>query len=198
MKRVSYLSLILLASSVLVSAQTLGPNQHAAIKNACHTLPLGFEPNQGQAASPALFVAHVSHGNILLTSEGPIVALQSKSGGPHREFAGIHAFRIKLLGSNPEPIAFTFDPLPGRSNYLRGNDSKKWVRDIPNYAGVRFGNVYHGVDMTHYGNNGQLEYDLVIAPGTDPCHIRFCVEGPQRVSLAANGDLFLKLATTLV
>jgi hypothetical protein len=28
--------------------------------------------------------------------------------------------------------------------------------------------VYPGIDLIYYGNQGQLEYDFLVAPGADP------------------------------
>ena len=59
-------------------------------------------------------------------------------------------------------------PTPGKSNYFIGNDPAKWHRDIPQFARVRYRNVYPGVDLVYYGNQGRLEYDFEVAPGSDP------------------------------
>ncbi len=197
MKRTLHLSLILLASSLLISGQTapsIGP--HAAVKSTYGSLPLSFEPNLGQAASPALFVAHAAHANILVTAEGLIVASSSPaiSRQPRFEPGSIHTFQIKLLGSNAASTASAADALPGKSNYLRGSDPGKWLRNIPTYARVRVKDIYPGVDMVYYGKNQQLEYDFSVAPQTDPGQIRFRIEGAEHVSVARNGDLLLNVA----
>lgn len=45
--------------------------------------------------------------------------------------------------------------------------SEGWHTGIPNYAKVRYANVYPGVDLIHYGNQRQLEYDFVVNLGAD-------------------------------
>jgi hypothetical protein len=79
---------------------------------------------------------------------------------------------MKLLGSNPHRRVEGLDPLPGKSNYFVGNNPAKWHADIPTYAKVKYRDVYPGVDLVYYGNQGRLEYDLVLSPGTDPNVIR--------------------------
>jgi hypothetical protein len=44
----------------------------------------------------------------------------------------------------------------------------RWHTNIPNYAKVRYRNVYPGIDLIYYGNQRQLEYDFVVNPGADP------------------------------
>ncbi|MFQ5696379.1 MAG: hydantoinase B/oxoprolinase family protein, partial [Terriglobia bacterium] len=45
---------------------------------------------------------------------------------------------------------------------------ERWRTNIPTYAGVQYQDVYPSVDLVYYGNQRQLEYDLVVAPGADP------------------------------
>jgi len=79
--------------------------------------------------------------------------------------------RVKPVGMNPAPRITPLAQLPGKGNYLIGNDPKKWHTNVPTYAKVKYEDVYPGVDLVYYGNQGQLEYDFVVAPGVDPGHI---------------------------
>src|SRR5207245_10292527 len=53
---------------------------------------------------------------------------------------------------------------------------------------------YHNEDLVFYGNQRELEFDFVIAPGADPGAIQFGVKGATKVALANNGDLVLTAA----
>jgi hypothetical protein len=108
--------------------------------------------------------------------------------------------RMKLVGSNPHAGVVGVDPLPGKSNYFIGNDPKKWRTNVPNYSRVKYSDVYPGIDLVYYGNQGRLEYDFVVAAGADPKAIRISVasiydrrSGDHRLPLqiAANGDLVI-------
>jgi hypothetical protein len=79
--------------------------------------------------------------------------------------------RMRLVGANPEAKSIGVDPLPGKVNYFIGKDPSKWRTNIPTYARVRYQGVYPGVDLVYYGNQRQLEYDFVVAPGADPAAI---------------------------
>jgi hypothetical protein len=71
------------------------------------------------------------------------------------------------------------DELPGKSNYFIGKDPKKWHTHVPTYGRVRFASIYPGVDLVYYaGQNRQLEYDFVLAPGADPRAIQLAIAGP--------------------
>ena len=48
--------------------------------------------------------------------------------------------------------------------------------------------------MVYYGNQRQLEYDLVLAPGTNPRNIRLKIRGAENLRIDASGDLLLRVA----
>src|SRR5204862_3585507 len=82
---------------------------------------------------------------------------------------------MKLVGANRTAKVTGLDELPGKSNYFIGNDPKKWRTDVPTYAKVRYQDVYPGIDLVYYGNQRQIEYDFVVAPGADPKAIALAV-----------------------
>jgi hypothetical protein len=62
------------------------------------------------------------------------------------------------------------------------------------YAKARFGNVYPGIDLVYYGNQRQLEYDYIVAPGADPKRIRLGFEGAERLRIDEQGDIVAETA----
>jgi hypothetical protein len=94
---------------------------------------------------------------------------------------------------NPNARVAGSDRLPGVSNYLVGNDSAAWRTSIPQFAKVRYEEVYPGIDLVYYGSGGRLEWDFVVAPGADPSVVQFTVEGGA-VELDDRGDLALRAA----
>ncbi|PYV39316.1 MAG: hypothetical protein DMG06_23495 [Acidobacteria bacterium] len=78
------------------------------------------------------------------------------------------ALRMKLVGANASPRVAGLEKLNGKSNYFLGKDPTKWRTNVSLYAKVKYDSVYPGVDLVYYGNQGQLEYDFVVAPGADP------------------------------
>jgi hypothetical protein len=102
--------------------------------------------------------------------------------------------RMQLLGSNPAPRITDLEQLPGKVNYLRSQDRAQWHTDVPTYAKVAYGQVYPGVDLVYYGNQQQLEYDFVVAPGIDPGIIRLSFAGVDPVEVDGGGDLVLHAA----
>jgi hypothetical protein len=60
---------------------------------------------------------------------------------------------------------------------------------LATYSRLRYKEVYPGIDLLFYGNQGTLEYDFVVAPGADPGRIRLRVNGMASVN--GHGELQL-------
>jgi uncharacterized repeat protein (TIGR01451 family) len=153
-------------------------------------LPLMFEPNQGQTNARVRFLAHGTGYGLYLTADEAVLALLQSSATQHHA-SQTSVVRMKLAGANSfaEPTGDT--QLPGRSNYFIGNDPAQWHGNIPQFARVRYANVYPGIDLVYYGNRGRLEYDFEVAPGSDPKLVALKFQGPRNLRIDANGDLVL-------
>jgi uncharacterized protein (TIGR03437 family) len=99
--------------------------------------------------------------------------------------------RMKLVNADAGATAAGLDELPGKLNYLRGNDPARWQTGVPTFARVRYTAVYPGIDLVYYGQPRQLEYDFIIAPHADPARLRLRFEGAERIEVDAAGDLVL-------
>ena len=117
----------------------------------------------------------------------------SPGGRPSAADAPTRVLRMKLRNANASAKVAGVDEQAGKSNYFVGNDPAKWQANIPNYAKVKFEGIYKGIDLVYYGNQRQLEYDFIVAPGTDPHRIAFTVSGAKRIRQTAQGDLIFKM-----
>jgi uncharacterized repeat protein (TIGR01451 family) len=149
-------------------------------------LPLIFEPNHGQAPPSVKFLARGTGYSLLLDESGAVLALQAAPRS--RADAGEGFVRMKLVGANPDALASGINPLPGKSNYFLGNDPQKWHSDVQQFAGVRYRSVYPGIDLVFYGNQGHIEYDFRVAPGSDPSRAELQFDGATRL-VQQGGDL---------
>ena len=146
-------------------------------------LPLSFVANQGQSEKQVKFLARGQGYSLFLTpdrsgAEPARARRQSRTLTPSCACAWSAPIRIR---SSPG-----LEPLPGTSNYFIGNDPARWQRDVPNYARVKYTGVYPGIDLVYYGNQRQLEYDLLVAPHADPARIALAFDGVQTLSLDAD------------
>jgi hypothetical protein len=153
-------------------------------------LPLAFEPNRGQAEAGVNFLARAPGYGIALTpTEAALVLSKRLDGSAARPRAGL---RMQLVGANPTATPQGLEELPGRSNYFLGNDPRRWVTNLPQYAQVRYQDVYPGIHALYYGTSRrQLEFDFVVTPGADPGRIQLAFPATPNLRLDARGDLVL-------
>ena len=143
-------------------------------------LPLSFEANQGQTDGRVQFLSRGPNRILFLTSSEAVLRMKHE------------VIRMKLAGSNRASKAVGAEPRIAKSNYFTGRDPAKWRTGVSNYGRVRFTEVYAGIDLVYYGQDGQLEYDWMVKPGADPSKIRLQFEGIQSMRMDADGDLVLK------
>ncbi len=154
-------------------------------------LPISFEENHGQVDSNVRYLAHAGKSAIYFTPNEAVLALYSRDS---QKKPLVSALRMQWIGANAQPEMVAEHPLPGRINYLIGRDPANWHTDLPTFGQVRYRNLFPGVDAVFFGKDGEIEYDLVLRPGSDPEKISFGLEGVQSMRLASNGDLVLRLA----
>jgi hypothetical protein len=152
-------------------------------------MSLAFEPNRGQTDARASYLAHGAGYGLFLTPTEAILSLAAVSRNSAPENTAVH---MQLEGASPHPEIVGTDSLPGKSNYFRGNDPSRWVRNVPTFARVRYSDVYPGIDLVFYGKQGQLEYDFRVRSGADSGHIRLNLSGVDHVSLTEDGSLSLR------
>jgi centrosomal CEP192-like protein/beta-propeller repeat-containing protein/ASPM-SPD-2-Hydin domain-containing protein len=150
-------------------------------------LPLIFENNVGQAASPYQFVSR--HGEIesLFSEDG--VDLVVGDGATVR--AQIH---FRLNGARAHVIPQGRGPLPSVTNYLIGNDPSRWISGVPNQSQVIFSQIYSGIDLVFHGKGNQMEQDFRVAARGNPDLVCFSIEGAKGVALDALGNLEISIA----
>jgi hypothetical protein len=166
-------------------------------------LPLSFEPNQGQTDSRVKFLSRAGHHTLWLTNDEAVLAVgrrsrMSRTGGTHEAARNQGQIppailRMKFIGANGNPKIKGEARQQGTVNYLTGK-ADEWRPGIPTYARVRYGSLYPGIDLVFYGNNRELEYDLIVSPGSDPEKIKLGISGAESLRLDADGNLVLKTA----
>ena len=196
-----------------ISASQSDPKAQTKILDSYGKLPLSFEANHGQTDARVKFLSRTSGYSLFLTGDEAVLTL---SGKKPQGFVSGHRFsdaasgsrkgvpsaadpttgkvlRMKLRNANPAAKVTGLDQLAGTSNYFIGNDPAKWRTNVPTYAKVKYEGIYSGIDLVYYGNQRQLEYDFIVAPGADPHRIAFDVSGAKRIRLDGRGELVFKV-----
>lgn len=150
-------------------------------------LPLSFEENRGQADARARFLSHGNGYSILLTPSTVLVNLDAAGKTGTRR----STIQMSFPGADSTPSITGTERQIGVSSYFIGNDPAKWVTGAPNYARVRYHQLFPGVDLAFYGHQGKLEYDFVVAPGVSPQAIQLQFDGVQTMRVDDRGSLVL-------
>jgi Bacterial Ig-like domain (group 2)/Divergent InlB B-repeat domain len=170
-------------------------------------MPLFFEANEGQTDPRVRFLTRSGGYTMFLTpTETVLVEGKNRIASGDAFGKGLKAFRVdaknsrqsvlrmELLGANSAPEFQGLQELPGKVNYLIGKNEATWHTNVALFSEVQVAKVYRGVDLLFHGDQRQLEYDFVVAPGADPSRIGFKIRGAKKIEIAANGDLILHTA----
>ena len=158
----------------------------AHVSAAYGQLPLAFEANQGQTDSQVNFLSRGNGYTLFLKPSEAVLDLHAA--------ASDQLLTMRLVGANARAQAVGLDQQAGASNYLIGNDPSQWHTHIANFDRVEYANVYAGINEVYYGNQRQLEYDFIVAPGANPSTIKLSFQGANDVSLDSQGNLVLHTA----
>ena len=196
--------------------------QHA-VRARFDALPIRFDLNQGQLATPVRFLARGAGYDLFLTTSDAVLTLDgpclscapttrqipsTRGPRPHTLVSGPPAFprdrsarpmrqssvRLSLVGANPHPQIIGLDRLPGVSNYFLGNNPQHWRAQVPGFARVEYRAIYPGIDVIYYGRQGHLEDDYILAPGANPAHLRLRLGGARALTVDARGALLIQTA----
>jgi hypothetical protein len=160
------------------------------VERAISTMPLVFEPNVGQTDSRVKFMARSTGYAAFLTGPSQtVLKIRNRA-------ANDDVVTMNLAGANPQAKGGPIEKTGGVTHYYIGNDPSKWHENVTNYAKVRYGEVYPGIDVVYQGDDGRFRYDFILEPGADPKSIRMTFDGTQTVKVDAKGGLVLGLANS--
>ncbi|MBM4053233.1 MAG: hypothetical protein FJ264_00885 [Planctomycetes bacterium] len=178
------------------------------IRESYSKLPLYFIKNEGQMGEEVKFYETGSGHVMYFTEEGVYLSLiggRQDTGNKMPEARGenqdagvsdsafhnsdIVTIRLIPIGANKHPEIVAEGLQEGTINYFIGNEPENWRTNIPTYSAVVYKEIYKGIDLKFYGNNRQLEYDVIVRPGADPAQVRFAYEGIEDLRINKDGDL---------
>jgi gliding motility-associated-like protein len=162
-----------------------------------------FIENRGQWDSRVLFMAEVPAGVIYIhqtgytvvqhdtkdweqvydilhghTHDGKSINLQSRNINIKS-----HAFKVNFLNAAAKPQVVPDKALQTRNNYYLGSDPSKWATNCRTYLGVTVKEIYPGVDIRYYSQNGLVKYDLIAKPGADVSKIALKYDGVDKLEI---------------
>ena len=169
---------------------------------ASHAIPVWFEPTApGEAGS---FVARGPTFTMSLSPDGARIDMGggrmpgAESAAGARQPGSRQTLSIEFIAAHPRAGVSGAESRPGVSHYFLGSDPAAWRRDVPQFGAVRMTQVYPGIDVLFYARQTTLEYDLVVAPGSDPRDIALRMRGASSLELDDDGHLLARLGQAAV
>jgi RHS repeat-associated protein len=190
------------------TASTSSSGRKSLVEKELAGLPLAFEPNKGQAGVGVAYLAHGSNFTVMVrgdtltlviapppksaqaqhTSKGAATIVLPPKADPPTPSGPPDIITLTHSGANPDPVITGESPLPGKVNYLTSSDRSRWLTGLTTYSAVRVHDLYPGIDLVIHSNNGKLEFDYDLKPGTAPGLIHLHVSGDHGTGLI-NGSL---------
>ena len=100
--------------------------------------------------------------------------------------------RLDFVGSErvtPESMG----AIPGRYNFIRGNDPARWRTGVRAFSEVVYRGLYPGIDLVYRASPDGVKYEFLVGPGADPSRIVVHAEGQS--SLRGDGGTALVIDT---
>ena len=162
----------------------LGSNHNGAAMHPLHA-PVLFETNQGQADPGVDYLCSGVNRWFSISAQSATLQLTSP-------------LKIRFIDANRDAKHDGSNRKIAGNNYLIGDDPRGWLIDVPTYGGVRYRQVWPGVDVLYYCADERLEYDFIVAPHSDISKIQLAFEGADSLSLNPGGDLVMKVGESQV
>lgn len=154
----------------------------------------GFIPNQGQWDGDFTFKTELNNLTVFTQNNGFKYVLSESLAHDHDveddhhhptpDMINRHAFSLRF--ENSDEISYSgLSQKSGYHNYFLGNDPTRWKSHVPVYKELSATNVYEGVDLRVYSDNGAFKYDFVLAPGAQHQSIVFNYTGAEEVFFSA-------------
>ena len=97
-------------------------------------------------------------------------------------------------GFAAEPMLI--EPSTGRANFFAGRDSQQWMLDVGLHNGVRYRDLWPGIDLTYRTATSGLKSEFRVAPGMNPALIQLLYDGAT--PRVVDGKLELRTAESVI
>ncbi len=148
-----------------------------------------FIENLGQWSEEISFVGETSYGRIALGPDALFHQIGSYSDQDKEEMITI--LKMSFLNSN-DVLPIGLDRLSYPTSYFKGNDPSKWVSGAMSYKGVRYRNLWDGIDLDYIITEDGAKYSFTVMPGSKVSDIQIECEGQDGVEIKP-GELIFSL-----
>jgi hypothetical protein len=109
----------------------------------------------------------------------------------------VHVYNVEFVNANPFTVIIGEEKLSTLYNYFTGNDRSRWASGVSSYGKLRYNDLYCGIDMQYFTQQGRLKYEWIVSPYTDPSVIALKYNGVDELYVD-NGNLHVKTSVNEV
>lgn len=196
-------TLLFLTLIPLLSLAQIKPDQALPGTNNSLSSTLCFTENRGQWDPAIISNAPTPYGFCRVLPNGLSFAFMSSKNVDSDSIAINQSF-IQICNFNfinPSALLTVNGSvaLPQVHYYYKGNIDSTTAKSCQNHATYLYKNVWNDIDVHVYGNSKrQLEYDLILKPGSDPENIAFILTGHNDIYPENDGSLVQTTALGIV
>lgn len=188
------------AQGLDVTSHRLTTTNLARVSTASKSAPVMFIENTGQFNDGARFQVRGGNGTIWLAEDAIWVTLleqRQAANSPLQHLLFPEQFepvqpdrprnrvnlKLSFVGANPHPRLEPFDRINTHVSYFIGDDMTKWQSDVPAWGGVRYKDLYPGIDLEITSENGQIVQRVVAHDQANLDSVRLRVDGQENLRL---------------
>lgn len=130
-----------------------------------------FTENKGQWDERIKYQLRTVAGNVLFENQQFTFALFDTPQDKHEKAVGdnsteilkSHVYRSHFIGANSNYRIVAQNRYEDYGNYYLGNDKSKWKDHVYSYSELTYKDLYEGIDVHIYNENGNLKYDYLLS-----------------------------------
>ena len=147
---------------------------------------LSYIINQGQWDGEVLFMANGAGFRLWVTQKSLVYEFMASSASDSTMLGHVVKMNFDLAQAG---YISAGKESSGVVNFFNGSDRSKWIEKVPQFGEITLSELYDGISLRLYGENGMPRYDLIVEPGADLSQIKFSLDGAENVLLNQAGDL---------
>lgn len=181
----------------------------APFKNFDKTDNIFFIENKGQWSHEILFLASNKGMNAWITNTGVIydhyignlnydeMATVDFSSSDIEEFKRNnsiikgHVVELGFVNTNKNAKPKGMKKNSAYYNFFIGNDQNNWQGNVGLFEVIEINEIFEGIGIKYYFENGLLRYDYHVNPNADINKIKFKIEGEDNYSINNKGELVI-------
>lgn len=127
-----------------------------------------FVPNKGQYSNKVIAKAPLTVGDVWICNDGfwfqfydtsDIEKLHDRT--HENQIVKAHVIRFEFIQANFSQFELLGNTSIEYYNFYCGNNATKWVNNVRKYEKIKFKNVYPGIDLEIFENQGTIKYDWI-------------------------------------